>query len=179
MAYTWLAGDGLIRACRRQTSCDNDGALSIFMPIWTVALHAFRNIPCIALFHFFCDFGSIFDQCSNILVVLSIFLGVVFLVSLFSSVRLPFSSPIFFSLFLNFRLLWRVGLGSCLFHSFVCSPFPSFSHACFYRLVNKGEAGRGVDVKAKWQQTQWSCRCGCRGPPSRLSSSARKEQGED
>ena len=49
------------------------------------------------------------------LVVLSVFLGVVFLVFLLTSVRLLFSSSIFFSLFLNFRLLGRVGLGSRLF----------------------------------------------------------------
>ena len=159
--------------CRRQTSCDNDGALSIFAPIWTVAPHAFRNIPCIALFHLFYGFGSIFDQCSDLLVVLSVFLGVIFLIFLLSSVRLPFSSPVFFSLFLNFRLLGRVGLGSRLVCSFVRSPFPSFSHACFCRLANRGKAGRGVGVRVKWRWTQWSYCCGCQGPPSRLSSSAR------
>ena len=56
--------------------------------------------------------------------VLFVFLGAVFLDLLLSSIRLPFSSPVFFSLFLNFKLLGLVGLGSCLFHSFVCSPFP-------------------------------------------------------
>ena len=78
---------------------------------------------------------------SVLLVVLSVFLGAVFLAFLLSLVRLPFSSPVFFSLFLNFRLLARVGLGSCLFCSLVRAPFPSSSHACFYRLVNKGKAG--------------------------------------
>ena len=81
--------------------------------------------------------------------VLSVFLGVVFLDFLLSSMRLPFSSPVFFSLFLNFRLLERVGLGSRLFRIFVCSPFPSFSHACFCRLANRGKADRGVDVRVK------------------------------
>ena len=64
--------------------------------------------------------------------------------------HLPFSSPVFFSLFLNFRLLGRVGLGSRLFRSFVRSPFLSFSLACFCRLANGGEVGQGVGVKAKW-----------------------------
>ena len=76
-----------------------------------------------------------------LLVVLSVFLGAVFLVFLLSSARLPFSSPIFFSLFLNFRLLGCVGLGSHLFRSFVHSPFPPFSHACFCRLPTRGKAG--------------------------------------
>ena len=105
-----------------KTSCDNDGALSIFAPIWIVAPHAFRNIPCIALFHFFCGFVSILNQCSDLPVVLSVFLGAVFLVFLLSLVRLPFPSHVFFSLFLNFRLLGlgHVGLGSRLFRLF-CS----------------------------------------------------------
>ena len=121
--------------------CDNDDALSIFAPIWTIASHVFRNIPCIALFHFFFSFGSIFDQCSDLLVVISVFLGAVFLVFLLSSVSLPFSSPVFFSLFLNFSLLGRVGLGSLLFCFFVRSLSPPFSHACFCRLANRGKAG--------------------------------------
>ena len=29
--------------CRRQTSCDNDDALSIFVPVLTVASHIFRK----------------------------------------------------------------------------------------------------------------------------------------
>ena len=78
---------------------------------------------------------------SVLLVVLSVFLGAVFLVFLFCSVRLPFSSPIFFSLFMNFRLLERVGLGSRLFRSFVRSPFLPFNHACFFRLANRGKVG--------------------------------------
>ena len=82
--------------------------------------------------------------------VLSVFLGVVFLIFLLSSVRISFSSLVFFSLFLNFKLLGHVGLGSRLFRSFVHSPVPSFSHVCFYRLANRGNAGRGVDVRAKW-----------------------------
>ena len=78
---------------------------------------------------------------SVLLVVLYVFLGAVFLIFLLSSACLPFSSPVFFSLFLNFRLLGRVGLGSRLFRSFVRSPFPMFSHACFCRLANRGKAG--------------------------------------
>ena len=54
------------------------------MPIWTVASHAFRNIPCITLFHFFYEFGSIFDQRSELLVVLSVVLSSSGLFSLFS-----------------------------------------------------------------------------------------------
>ena len=73
--------------------------------------------------------------------VLFVFLGAVFLVFLLSSVHLPFSSPVFFSLFLYFMLLGCVGLRSRLFRSFVRSSFPSFSHACFYRLANRGKAG--------------------------------------
>ena len=72
--------------------------------------------------------------------VLSVFLGAVFVVFLLSLVRLPFSSHVFFSLFLNFRLLGRVGLGSLLFHCFARSLSLSFSHACFYRLANRGKA---------------------------------------
>ena len=114
--------------------------LMIMMVLFQFLLsHAFMNIPCIALFRFFCGFGSIFDQCLDLLVVLFVFLGAVFLVFLLSSVRLPFSSHVFFSLFLNFRLLERVGLGSHLFRYFVCSLFPPFSHACFCRLANRGK----------------------------------------
>ena len=110
------------------------------MPIWIVAHHAFRNIPCIALFHFLWGFGSILGQCSDLFVVLSVFLWAVFLIFLLSSVRLPFSSPVFFPFFLNFRLLGRVRLGSRLFHCFVRSLVPPFSHACFCRLANRGKA---------------------------------------
>ena len=55
--------------------------------------------------------------------VIFVFLGAVFLDFLLSSVCLPFSSLVLFSLFLNFRLLGRVGLGSHLFRSFVRFPF--------------------------------------------------------
>ena len=44
------------------TSYDNDGVFSIFVLTSVVASYIFRNIPCIVLFHFFCGFGSVFDQ---------------------------------------------------------------------------------------------------------------------
>ena len=57
--------------------------------------------------------------------VLSVFIGVVFLVFLLSSVRLPFFLPVFFSLFLNFRLFGHVGLGSYSFVALFVLPFRS------------------------------------------------------
>ena len=68
--------------------------------------------------------------------VFSVFLGAIFLVFLLISVRLPFSSPVFFSLFLNLRLLGRVRLGSILFRCFVRS---------FRRLVMRASVGLRIE----------------------------------